>query len=73
MITNLQFIAEDISFSVSELTTQDRVTVVIEDISLASASALVIELAEPEIVRLRDWLTEALSTLALDSSKTEAP
>ena len=67
MITYMQFIDDDISLNVGEVS--DKNTVHISMYQLGQElNEFSIILGESELIRLRDWLTESINTL-----KTEAP
>ncbi len=73
MITYMQFIEGDISFSVSEVTTEDKITIIMEDLENTQFLSHTIDLDLNSLIRLKKWITEAIVTIESDHIKSEAP
>lgn len=73
MITYMQFIDENISLSVSEATVDDNVCIVMEDVDCVGTPSYQINLDIEALIRLKKWISEAISVLEMDSDKSKAP
>lgn len=71
MITYMQFIDKGTSLSISELTDENTVDIIMEELENDMYGINKISLTEIELVRLRDWVNESIN--ALNGIKSEAP
>lgn len=60
----MRFVDKETSLDISELNEEGKVSVFMENTDPNSMECFFMELCEPELVRLRDWLNEAIEDLS---------
>lgn len=71
MITNMQFLDNGVYLTVSEVNQDDKIGIFMGEVG-QELNELSMELSEVEIIRLRNWLNEAVEILG-EEIKSKTP